>query len=43
MLGQELDAAVQEIVKSLRKANGSVNTLVVMGVAEGIVGIRDIL
>ena len=33
MLGQQLDAAVQEHVKSLRKVNGSVNTLVVMGAA----------
>ena len=41
MLGQELDAAVQEYVESLRKVNGSVNTLVVMGAAEGIVGARD--
>jgi len=38
MLGQELDAAVQEYVESFRKINGSVNTLVVMGAAEGIVG-----
>ena len=42
LLGEELDAAVQEYVESLRKVNGSVNTLVVMGAAEGIVGARDI-
>ena len=41
-LGEQLDAAVQEYVESLRKANGGVNTLVVMGAAEGIVGARDI-
>ena len=41
-LGEQLDASVQEYVESLRKANGSVNTLVVMGAAEGIVGARDI-
>jgi len=41
-LGEKLDAAVQEYVESLRKVNGSVNTLVVMGAAEGIVGARDI-
>ena len=38
MLGQQLDAAVQEHVKLLREVNGSVNTFVVMGAAEGIVG-----
>ena len=41
-LGEQLDAAVQEYVESLRKANGGVNTLVVMGAAEGIVGARNI-
>ena len=41
MLGHQLDAAVQEHVELLRKVNGSVNTLVVMGAAEGIVGARD--
>jgi len=41
-LGQQLDAAVQEHVESLRIVNGSVNRLVVMGAAEGIVGVRDI-
>ena len=32
-LGEQLDAAVQEYVESLKKVNGDVNTLVVM---EGI-------
>ena len=41
MLGEQLDAAVQEYVESTRKVNGGVNTLVVMGAAEGIVGARD--
>jgi len=40
-LGEQLDAAVQEYVE-LRKINGSVNTLVVMGAAKGIVGGREI-
>ena len=35
-LGEQLDAAVQEYVESLRKANGGVNTLVVMGAANTI-------
>jgi len=41
-LGEQLDAAVQEYVESLRKVNGGVNTLVVMGAAEGIVGISKL-
>ena len=41
MLGEQLDAAVQEYVESTTKVNGGVNTLVVMGAAEGIVGARD--
>ena len=34
LLGEELDAAVQEFVNNLRAANGVVNRLVVMGAAE---------
>lgn len=41
-LGAELDAAVQEYVKSLREANGVVNTVVVMAAANGIISARDI-
>jgi len=41
-LVEQLDAAVQEYVESLRKVNGGVNTLVVMGAAEHIVGARGI-
>lgn len=42
LLGEELDAAVQEFVNNLRAANGVVNRLVVMGAAEGIISHRDV-
>ena len=42
LLGVELDGLVQEFVHNLRTAGGVVNTLVVMGAAEGIVAHRDI-
>ena len=42
LLGTDLDAAVQEYIQSLRMAGGVVNTLVVMGAAEGIVAVRDV-
>ena len=42
LLGVELDAAVQEYVRSLREANGVVNTIVVMAVAEGIISARNV-
>ena len=41
LLGDELDAAVQEYVQSLRLANGVVNTVVVMAVAEGIISAKN--
>ena len=43
LLGEELDAAVQEFVNNLRSANGVVNRLVVMGAAEGIIPIMIFL
>lgn len=42
LLGEELDAAVQEYVSSLRIAGGAVNTVVVRAAAEGIISARDI-
>ena len=42
LLGEELDAAVQEHVSSLRIAGGVVNTVVVRAAAEGIISARDI-
>ena len=42
LLGEELDAAVQEYVSSLRIAGGVVNTVVVRAAAEGIISARDI-
>ena len=42
LLGDELDAAVQEYIQSLRLANGVVNTIVVMAVAEGIISAKNI-
>ena len=42
LLGEELDAAVQEYVSSLRIAGGVVNTVVVRVATEGIISARDI-
>ena len=42
LLGEELDAAVQEYVSSLRIADGIVNTVVVRAAAEGIISARGI-
>ena len=42
VLGEKLDAAVQEFVNNLRVTNGVVNRAAVMGTAEGIVSCRDI-
>ena len=42
LLGEDLDAAVQEYVSSLRIAGGVVNTVVVRAAAEGIISARDI-
>ena len=42
LLGEELDAAVQEYVSSLRIAGGVVNTVVVRAAAEGIISARGI-
>ena len=42
LLGEELDAAVQEYVSSLRIAGGVVNTVVVRAAAEGMISARDI-
>lgn len=42
LLGAELDGLVQEFVLDLRMAGGVVNTLIVMGAAEGIVSHCDI-
>ena len=42
LLGDELDAAVQEYIQSLRLANGVVNTIVVMAAAEGIISAKNI-
>ena len=42
LLGEELDAAVQEYVSSFRIAGGVVNTVVVRAAAEGIISARDI-
>ena len=42
LLGEELDAAVQEFANNLWAANGVVNRLVVMGAAEGIISHRDV-
>ena len=42
LLGEELDAAVQEFVNNLRAANGVMNRVVVMGAAEGIVSYRNV-
>lgn len=41
LLGDELDAAVQEYVQSLRLANGVVNTVGVMAAAEGIISAKN--
>ena len=43
LLGEELDAAVQEYASSLRIAGGVVNTVVVRAAAEGIISARDII
>ena len=42
LLGEELDAAVQEYVSSLRITGGVVNTVVIRAAAEGIIAARDI-
>ena len=42
MLGEDLDAAVQEYVQSLRMAGGVINTLVIMTAAQGIIAVRDV-
>lgn len=42
LLGEKLDAAVQEYVSSLRIVGGAVNTVVVRAAAEGIISARDI-
>ena len=42
LLGEELDAAAQEYVSSLRIAGGVVNTVVVRAAAEDIISARDI-
>jgi len=42
LLGEDLDAAVQEYVSSLRIVGGVVNTVVVRAAAEGIIFARDI-
>ena len=41
-LGEEMDAAVQEYIKSLRLTGTIVNATVVMAAAEGIVAARDV-
>ena len=42
LLGEELDAAVQEYIKSLRTTGAVVNTVVVMAAAVGIIAARDV-
>ena len=42
LLGEELDAAVQEYVSSLRITGDIVNTVVVRAAAEGVISARDI-
>jgi len=42
ILGEEMDAAVQEYIELLRLTGTAVNTTVVMGAAEGIVAARDV-
>ena len=42
LLGEELDAAVQEYIKSLRTMGAVVNTIVVMAAAVGIIAARDV-
>ena len=41
-LGEEVDAAVQEYIESLRLTGTVVNATVVMAAAEGIVAARDV-
>ena len=42
ILGEEMDAAVQQYIESLRLTGTVVNATVVMGAAEGIVAARDV-
>ena len=42
ILGEEMDAAVQEYIESLRLTGTTVNMTLVMGAAEGIVAARDV-
>ena len=42
ILGEEMDAAVQQYIESLRLTATPVNTTVVMGAVEGIVAARDV-
>ena len=42
LLGEEMDGAVQEYIKSLRTTGAVVNTVVVMAAAVGIVAARDV-
>jgi len=42
ILGEEMDAAVQQYVESLRLMGTPVNATVVMGAAEGIIAARDV-
>ena len=41
-LGEEMDGADQEYIKSLRTTGGVVNTVVVMAAAVGVVAARDV-
>ena len=42
LLGEEMDGAVKEYIKSLRTTGAVVNTVVVMAAAVGIVAARDV-
>ena len=42
LLGEEMDTAIQEYIKSLRTTGAVVNTVVVMAAAAGIVAARDV-
>ena len=41
LLGEELDKCVQDYIKNLREIGGVVNTAIVIGAADGIVGARN--
>lgn len=41
LLGEKLDQAVQEYINNLRKVGGSVNSVIVLAAANGIVAAKD--